>query len=112
MQNPEALKLPVVSGPININYPDGVEIIKVKSVNEMLKAVQNNFNNNDIFIGAAAPADFISAQTNQQKIKKNESLTIPLRAAPDIIKEVAANKGKKNCCRFCRRDSKPGRKCK
>ena len=56
----------------------------------MHKAVFENLPQCDIFIAAAAVADYKPAETREQKLKKdNESLSIALKRNPDILSDVA-----------------------
>ena len=84
----------LVSGPTNLSAPPGVERIEVQSALEMRDATLKLFDDCDVFIAAAAPADFRAAQIPSQKIKRGqqENLTLELAANPDIVRECAANK--------------------
>jgi len=68
-------------------------VIKVKSAEEMAGAVRNELQNSNIFIGAAAVADYRPAKQAAQKIKKHsDSLTLDLERTPDILAHVSANR--------------------
>jgi phosphopantothenoylcysteine decarboxylase/phosphopantothenate--cysteine ligase len=82
----------LISGPVSLPTPPGVKRIDVRSANQMFKAVQQEAMQQDVFIGAAAVADFRVAQAAQQKIKKTaEQDEVPLLLVknPDIIAWVA-----------------------
>jgi phosphopantothenoylcysteine decarboxylase / phosphopantothenate---cysteine ligase len=80
----------VVSGPVQLPTPLGVTRINVESARDMYAAVHRQVGDADIFIAAAAVADFQPVTTAKQKIKKQgDSMSLELESAPDIIKSVA-----------------------
>jgi phosphopantothenoylcysteine decarboxylase / phosphopantothenate---cysteine ligase len=80
----------VVSGPVQLQTPTGVTRINVESARDMYAAVHRQVGDADIFIAAAAVADFQPVTVAKQKIKKQGgSVKLELEAAPDIIKSVA-----------------------
>lgn len=84
----------LVSGPVNLETPAGVERIDVRSAEEMHHAVGEHFANASITILAAAVADYRPAQLHHEKIKKGSApLAISLEPTIDILVEVAKNKG-------------------
>ncbi len=85
----------LISGPVALACPDRITRIMVESAQNMLEAVQENLESTDIFIGAAAVADYRPADINDQKIKKSQDeMTIRLIKNPDIISFVASQKNK------------------
>lgn len=81
----------LVSGPSDLPVPPGVERVQVESAAEMRDAVLSRVDGCDIFIAAAAVADYRPANKSEQKIKKKASaLEIALVRNPDILAEVAA----------------------
>jgi phosphopantothenoylcysteine decarboxylase/phosphopantothenate--cysteine ligase len=81
----------LVSGPTALATPPRVERIDVRSAEEMHAAVMQHARNSDIFIAAAAVADYRPAQPAGQKIKKTQDrLTLDLVRNPDILAAVAA----------------------
>jgi phosphopantothenoylcysteine decarboxylase/phosphopantothenate--cysteine ligase len=83
----------LVSGPVRIDPPAGVEFVQVESAEEMNDAVHRALAGADIYIGAAAVADYRAAKAAPQKIKKSaEKLQLELVRAPDILGSVAALK--------------------
>ena len=85
----------LISGPVQLNTPDRVERINVESAQQMLEAVEAQLPQTDIFIGAAAVADYRPADLATQKIKKNnDEMNIRLIKNPDIIANVAAKQDK------------------
>lgn len=86
----------LVSGPVALETPQGVERINVRSAEEMARAVQSQFSDCTIAIFAAAVADYRPAEKASQKIKRtNGELTLKLEPNPDILKSVAKNKGER-----------------
>lgn len=84
-------KVVLVSGPVAIEAPRGVDYIGVETAKEMHDAVFANIKDADIFIGTAAVADYRAAIPVEQKIKKSsEELSISLTKNPDILADVAA----------------------
>ncbi len=82
----------LVSGPVCLSPPVGVETIQVHSAQDMHDAVhrQLDAHNIDVFIGVAAVADYRPVSTHTQKIKKSSStLTLELVRNPDIISSVS-----------------------
>ncbi len=85
-------KVILISGPVSLPAPDRVECIRIDSAQQMLDAVLKPLVNVDIFIGAAAVADYRPASPAEQKIKKHQDeMTLSLVKNPDIIATVAAH---------------------
>lgn len=81
----------LVSGPVHLPTPTGVERIDVESAVEMHEAVMRRVQEAQIFIATAAVADYRAAAPEDQKIKKtHDSLHLELVRNPDILAEVAA----------------------
>jgi phosphopantothenoylcysteine decarboxylase/phosphopantothenate--cysteine ligase len=86
----------LVSGPVNLETPAGVERVDVRTAEEMRRAVAERFADTSIAILAAAVADYRPAQPRPEKIKKGSApLAISLDPTTDILAEVAKNKGNK-----------------
>lgn len=81
----------LISGPVNLAEPPGIDIVNVESAEEMFAAAHAAMNDADIFVAAAAVADYRPADVAVQKIKKNdEAMTLELTRCPDILASVAA----------------------
>lgn len=81
----------LVSGPVALPPPVGVERISVNSAQEMYDAVNRRAGNANIFIGVAAVADYRVAHPSNQKIKKSAApMTLELVANPDILADIAS----------------------
>ncbi|MEJ1097619.1 MULTISPECIES: bifunctional phosphopantothenoylcysteine decarboxylase/phosphopantothenate--cysteine ligase CoaBC [unclassified Pseudoxanthomonas] len=80
----------LVAGPVTLPTPPGVTRVNVRSAAQMREAVFAAFPA-DIYIGAAAVADYTPRLPAANKIKKSsESLALDLVRTPDILSEVAA----------------------
>ena len=81
----------LISGPVALTVPARVRCVKVTSAAEMLAASLAEVADADLFIAAAAVADYRPRAVASQKIKKSrETLTIELEPNPDIVATVAA----------------------
>jgi phosphopantothenoylcysteine decarboxylase/phosphopantothenate--cysteine ligase len=80
----------LVSGPVNIPDPPGVNVVKVESARDMLRAVEAALPA-EAAIFAAAVADWRTAQSTGQKIKKNAGAApeLALVENPDILATTA-----------------------
>lgn len=79
----------LVHGPTALAPPDCVEAVSVTSAGEMAEAVFARLDDAEVFIGAAAVADYRPAAPSGQKIKKTEEdLSLVLERTVDIIAEV------------------------
>ena len=80
----------LVAGPVSLCTPDRVQRIDVRRAVQMRDAVIAALPGQDVFISAAAVADYMPAQTEPRKIKKSAaSLSLELVRTPDIVSEVA-----------------------
>jgi phosphopantothenoylcysteine decarboxylase/phosphopantothenate--cysteine ligase len=81
----------LVSGPVALADPTGVETIRITSAQEMHDAVLAHLAGTDIFIGAAAVSDYAPVKRASRKLKKDApTLTVELTRTPDILAAVAA----------------------
>lgn len=86
-------KVTLVSGPVSLAPPEGVEVVPVQTAREMLDAVVSRFGDCDIAVKAAAPADFRPSRYEELKIKKNGGeRTLALAPNPDIAAEMGRRK--------------------
>jgi phosphopantothenoylcysteine decarboxylase/phosphopantothenate--cysteine ligase len=89
-------KVILISGPVNLETPTGVERADVRSAKEMHRAVVARIADASIAILAAAVADYRPLEQHAEKIKKGSApLTISFEATTDILAEVAKNKGQR-----------------
>ncbi len=81
-------RVTLVSGPVALETPFGVDRVDVSTVAEMLAALQQWTAHSDAIIMAAAPADFRAAVTADHKFKKTDgadSMTLELAKNADIL---------------------------
>jgi phosphopantothenoylcysteine decarboxylase / phosphopantothenate---cysteine ligase len=86
-------RVTLVSGPVRLSPPAGVDVIQVRSTREMFEAVTKQLRDVTIFVGSAAVADFRPARHSAQKIKKQgrQTITIELEPTEDIIAAVSSD---------------------
>ena len=76
----------LISGPTNLEIPDGVDFLPVETAAEMYEAVANHLTKYDVGIFTAAVADYTPAAPSDQKIKKSgEEFTLHLVKTKDIL---------------------------
>ncbi|MEG1527182.1 MAG: bifunctional phosphopantothenoylcysteine decarboxylase/phosphopantothenate--cysteine ligase CoaBC [Erysipelotrichaceae bacterium] len=86
----------LISGPTSLPLPQGVKVIPVISAEEMMKAIQSHYKDQDIIIKAAAVGDYRSSQIAKDKIKKNTTnLNLTLEKNDDILKWLGQHISKK-----------------
>ncbi|MEX3071972.1 bifunctional phosphopantothenoylcysteine decarboxylase/phosphopantothenate--cysteine ligase CoaBC [Vibrio alginolyticus] len=86
-------KVTLVSGPVSLSTPAGVERINVSSAQEMYDAVMDKAGSHDAFISCAAVADYRPEEIASQKLKKtedNDQMIVRMVKNPDIVASVAA----------------------
>jgi phosphopantothenoylcysteine decarboxylase / phosphopantothenate---cysteine ligase len=87
-------KVSLVSGPVNLETPAGVERVAVRTAEQMRRSVVDRLPESTVAIFAAAVADYRPTETQTEKMKRNrEPLTICLEPTPDILAEAAQAKG-------------------
>ncbi len=82
----------LVSGPVSLQPPAGVEVVRVTTAIEMRDAVLARSSDLDVFVGVAAVADYRPQSSAPQKLKKSPGKDAPaivLTENPDIIATVA-----------------------
>lgn len=85
----------LVSGPVNLSAPSAANTINVETAEQMYRAVMDNAGHTDIYIGAAAVADYRPVTIRDSKIKKqHDTGSIELRKNPDIVAAVASLQAK------------------
>lgn len=83
----------LVSGPVALPVPYGVQRIAVQGAREMYQRVMEQVLNADVFIGVAAVADYRPVEAAEHKLKKTgdqPGLTLELTTNPDILASVAS----------------------
>lgn len=82
----------LVSAPTDLTVPIGVECIIVRSATEMKEAIDSHYDSADAVIMAAAVADYRVAEVADNKIKKQETMTLELVKNPDILASLGDRK--------------------
>ncbi len=83
----------LITGKTHLPTPPNVQRIEVESAGEMFQAARRYFETLDVFVAAAAVADYRPAETYNGKLKKSaESLTLHLVKNPDILLEFGKRK--------------------
>ena len=83
----------IVSGPVDVEYPQAAEVIAVVSTEEMARACLEVFPDCDGLIAVAAPCDYRPVMVAEQKIRKTgEPLTLHLVETADVVAALAAVK--------------------
>jgi phosphopantothenoylcysteine decarboxylase/phosphopantothenate--cysteine ligase len=81
----------LVSGPVALDDPPGVETVRVEDTEQMAQAVEAAFKDADFLVMAAAPADYKTAEASPQKIKKgDQNLNLTLIPTIDILRNIAS----------------------
>ncbi len=84
----------LVSGPVALPSPPGVERTMIRTAQEMRDAVFSHLDSSTIIIKCAAVADFRVADIPKQKIKKTAArVSLELDPTPDILAELGRKKG-------------------
>ncbi|MBZ5727056.1 MAG: bifunctional phosphopantothenoylcysteine decarboxylase/phosphopantothenate--cysteine ligase CoaBC [Acidobacteriia bacterium] len=84
----------LISGPVHLAPPHGVEVVPVRTAAEMREKVMERLGPAGIVIKAAAVADFHLGTVPSQKVKKTAArISLELDPTPDILAEVGRKKG-------------------
>jgi phosphopantothenoylcysteine decarboxylase/phosphopantothenate--cysteine ligase len=84
----------LVSGPVHLAPPRGLEVIAVRTAAEMREKVFENLASASIVVKAAAVADFHLSKVPDQKVKKTAArISLELDPTPDILAELGRKKG-------------------
>lgn len=79
----------LIAGPVRIAEPAVKDVVRVRSADEMHRAVMDRSAGADAVVMAAAVADYTPETQAAQKVKKSdEPLTLVLRRTPDILKSL------------------------
>lgn len=83
----------LISGPVSLEAPPFIKVIPVTTAEEMFKAVESCFENQNILIKAAAVADYSPAAVSDEKIKKDGgAMDIQLKPTIDILSWLGTHK--------------------
>lgn len=85
----------LISGPTSLEAPEGINVVRIATNEEMRKAVLDRFDSADIVVKAAAVADYKPKNYSTQKIKKAQNdFALELTRDNDILKELGSLKNK------------------
>ena len=95
-------RVTLVSGPVALETPAGVERVNVRTARQMFDSVRSKVKGSDIFISVAAVADWKVKNSSKQKLKKvnGSAPHLEFEENPDILAWVAAQKGAPFCVGF------------
>lgn len=83
----------LISGPVGIDPPSGVQVVQVESAQDMFEAVIEHFDSASMVIKTAAVADYRPIEIHAQKMKKQSGeSTIVLERTTDILAELGNRK--------------------
>ena len=83
----------LVSGPTSLSDPEGVEVVRVESAEDMFEAVKKRYDNVDIVFKAAAVSDYTPTEMLPHKLKKQEGeLSVTFKRTPDILQYLGEHK--------------------
>ncbi len=83
----------LVTGPVALEPPAGVEVERVRSTHEMAEAVLRRLSEATVVIMTAAVSDYQPAEIRAEKIKKqNGTLSLNLKPTRDILSEISARR--------------------
>jgi phosphopantothenoylcysteine decarboxylase / phosphopantothenate---cysteine ligase len=88
-------KVTLISGPVTLPTPEGVNRIDVKSASKMYEIVLQQFNKCDIAILSAAVADYTPEKAHKEKIKKEKKgdvFNLKLKSTDDILHTLGLQK--------------------
>ncbi len=84
----------LISGPVSIKPPDGVDLIRVETANDMHEAVMDNISMSSILVMSAAVADYMPVESKGMKMEKKEGFSLNLIKTIDILEEAGRFKNK------------------
>ncbi|MBS1518210.1 MAG: bifunctional phosphopantothenoylcysteine decarboxylase/phosphopantothenate--cysteine ligase CoaBC [Bacteroidetes bacterium] len=84
----------LITGPVNLDTPEGVKRIDVRTADEMFRKVKSNCSKKDLIVMTAAVEDFVPVKTDKGKIKKEEKekFVFEFRRAVDILEYLGKKK--------------------
>ncbi len=76
----------VICGPIHLSIPGGIKVYRIRTASEMIDLALKELDNYDVFICAAAIADYTPAAFQDSKIKSGGKLTLKLKQTPKLTR--------------------------
>ncbi len=91
----------LISGPVSLERPQGVELVSVTTAQEMYSAVMQRYGDCQIVVMVAAVADYRPSVVSDVKIKKkDDEMLLKLEKNTDILKELGSLKGSRTLAGF------------
>lgn len=89
-------KVVLVSGPVSLEAPEGVNLVRVETAEEMLRACEGAFGGCDVAVFAAAVSDFRPSKRFGRKLKKPADAralsVVEMEENPDVLAALASRK--------------------
>ncbi|MDM8149287.1 bifunctional phosphopantothenoylcysteine decarboxylase/phosphopantothenate--cysteine ligase CoaBC [Priestia megaterium] len=83
----------LITGPTNLEYPKGVQVVQIESAQQMLEAVMQRYHEADVVIKSAAVADYRPKHVFDQKMKKQPGeAVLELERTTDILRTLGERK--------------------
>jgi phosphopantothenoylcysteine decarboxylase / phosphopantothenate---cysteine ligase len=82
-------RVQLVTGPVSIQPPGGVEVVPVETAEQMREAVLQRLEQATVMIATAAVSDYRPKSAARQKIKRSGPMALELEPTADILGEVA-----------------------
>lgn len=83
----------LVTGPTNLEYPKGIQVVQIESAQQMLEAVMQRYHEADVVIKSAAVADYRPKYVFDQKMKKQPGeAVLELERTTDILRTLGERK--------------------
>ena len=82
-----------MSGPASVEPPSDVTLDRVRTADEMHRALAHHLGDADCLIMAAAVADYRPRHTAEAKIRRADDMTLELEPTVDILAALASEKG-------------------
>ena len=98
------MEVSLISGPVNLPVPHGVQLVRLETAHEMQEAIEAKFEQTDLIIMSAAVSDHSPSIRYDKKLKKDKfPEKIILKRNPDILKTLGRKKKKESdlgwlCC--------------
>jgi phosphopantothenoylcysteine decarboxylase/phosphopantothenate--cysteine ligase len=88
-------RIVLISGPVSLSPPPGVDLVSVRTAAEMQKELSKHCRAADYLYMAAAVSDFTPAGYYKQKIRRSDKRTrIDIKPVPDLLKSLGRNRPK------------------
>lgn len=86
-------RVTMVCGPVQEKMPDKARVVFVERASEMAQALRAHSKQKDAIVMAAAVADYEPLSSAKAKIRRGATMTLKLKATPDIIASLPRRRG-------------------